>query len=223
MVRVFREYVDELRKIDLESALIIFYSTVILLFAMFMKRTHFVLPREPFLERLLVVAMLYGISPFALYFAFKHVPGDYGISIGNPKSWLKDVLFFYLIFLIILFIAFKFTGLKEVYPLSRRAAQSMGYFALYQVVQLWYMVGWEFFFRGFMLFGLERRYGRMSVLIQAMAFGLAHFKKPQIEAYGAVIAGIFLGLLALRSRSFLPCILLHYMIILTADLLGLLM
>jgi membrane protease YdiL (CAAX protease family) len=190
---------------------------------MFMKRTHVIMPREIFLERLLVVGTLYGLSPFLLFFAFKHAPRDYGIGTGNPKSWLKDVLFFYLLFLVVLVVAFKFTGLKDVYPLSRRAGQSVGYFAIYQIVQLWYMIGWEFFFRGFMLFGLERKFGRLSILIQAMAFGLAHFKKPQIEAYGAVIAGLFLGLLALRSRSFLPCILLHYMIILTADVLGLLM
>jgi membrane protease YdiL (CAAX protease family) len=222
MMQVFRAYVDELRKIDRESTLIIIYSTLILLFAMFMRRTHLIVPREVFLERLLVVGTLYGLSPFLLFFAFKHTPKDYGIGIGNPKSWLMDVLFFYLLFLVVLVVAFKFTGLKEVYPLSRRAAQSVGYFMIYQTVQLWYMIGWEFFFRGFMLFGLEPKFGRMSVLIQAMAFGLAHFKKPQIEAYGAVIAGIFLGLIALRSRSFLPCILLHYMVVLTADILGIL-
>lgn len=223
MLKVLKAYLDEMAKIDRESALIIIYSTSVLLFAMFMKRTHFFMPREIFLERLLVVGTLYGLTPFVLFLAFKRAPKDYGIVTGDPRSWLKDVLFLYLLFLVVMVIAFKFTGLKQVYPLSRRAGQSIGYFAIYQAVQLWYMVGWEFFFRGFMLFGLERKFGRFSILIQAMAFGLAHFKKPQIEAYGAVIAGLFLGMLALRSRSFLPCIVLHYMVVLTADVLGILL
>ncbi len=223
MLRLVKEYARELTNIDREALVIAVYATTILLFAMFMRRTHFLLPRDSFMERLLVVGTLYGISPFVLLLAFRRAPGDYGIALGNPRVWLKDVFFYYLIFLIILFVAFRFTNLKNVYPLYRRATQGVGYFFLYQLVQLWYMIGWEFFFRGFMLFGFERSFGRMSLLVQAIAFGLAHFKKPQIEAYGAVIAGVFLGLIALRARSFLPCIVLHYLILLTADVMGILL
>jgi membrane protease YdiL (CAAX protease family) len=223
MRRVLREYVGELKKLDREALLIAAYSTTILLFAIFMRRTHFLLPRDSFIERLLVVGTLYGVSPFVLFFAFRHAPRDYGIGLGNPRVWLKDVLFFYLVFLIILFVAFKFTDLKNVYPLYRRATHGLSYFFIFQLVQLWYMIGWEFFFRGFMLFGLEPSLGRMSVLVQAIAFGLVHFRKPQLEAYGAVVAGIFLGLIALRARSFLPCIILHFLILLTADVMGILM
>ncbi|UCD05835.1 MAG: CPBP family intramembrane metalloprotease [candidate division WOR-3 bacterium] len=223
MLQVIRNYAKELKNIDREVLVIAVYSTTILLYAMFMRRTHFILPRDVFMERLLVVGTLYGISPFVILLAFRRTPRDYGIALGNPKVWLKDVVFFYLIFLVILFIAFKFTNLKNIYPLYRKATQGMEYFFLYQMIQLWYMIGWEFFFRGFMLFGMERSFGRMSVLVQAIAFGLAHFRKPQLEAYGAVIAGVFLGLIALRARSFLPCIILHYLILLTADVMGILM
>ena len=223
MLQVIKDYTKELKNIDREALVIAAYSTTILLFAMFMKRTHFILPRDVFMERLLVVGTLYGIAPFVILLAFRRTPGDYGIALGKPKVWLRDVVFFYLIFLIILFVAFRFTNLKNVYPLYRKATQGMGYFFFYQMIQLWYMIGWEFFFRGFMLFGLERSLGRMSVLVQAVAFGLAHFRKPQLEAYGAVIAGIFLGLIALRARSFLPCIVLHFLILLTADVLGMIL
>ncbi len=223
MIRVIREYYEELRNIDRETLLTVVYATAVLLFAMFMKRTNFLLPRDVFIERLLVVGALYGVSPFLLYFAFRHAPRDYGLSVGEPKKWLVDVLVFYVIFLVILYIAFRFTNLSKVYPLYRNASRDAGSFVMYQVVQLWYMLGWEFFFRGFMLFGLEPAFGRKTILFQAMAFGLAHFKKPQAEAYGAVVAGVFLGLIALRSRSFLPCVLLHYMIVVTADILGILM
>jgi membrane protease YdiL (CAAX protease family) len=223
MLQVIRNYARELKDIDREALVIAFYSTTILLFAVFMRRTHFILPGEVFLERLLVVGTLYGISPFVILLAFRRTPRDYGIALGNPKVWLRDVVFFYLIFLVILFIAFKFTNLKNVYPLYRKATQGMGVFFFYQMIQLWYMIGWEFFFRGFMLFGLERSLGRTSVLVQAIVFGLAHFRKPQLEAYGAVIAGVFLGLIALRARSFLPCIILHYLILLTADVMGILL
>jgi membrane protease YdiL (CAAX protease family) len=175
------------------------------------------------MERLIVVGAIYVITPFLLYFVFRHKPKDFGISFGNPRLWLRDVVVFYLLFLIILVIAFKFTNLKNVYPLYRRSTQGLRYFLFFQLIQLWYMLGWEFFFRGFMLFGLERKFGRMAILVQAVPFAIVHFKKPQLEAYGSIFAGIFLGLIGLRARSFLPCVLLHYMILLTADLLGLIM
>ncbi len=223
MLRLLRDYLDEFKKIDLEAATIIIYSTLVLLFVLFLRRTHFILPGEAFLERLIIVGLIYVISPLLLLFLFKRAPKDFGINLGNPKQWMKEVFFFYAIFLIILIIAFKFTNLKTVYPLYRKAAHGMSYFFFYQLIQLWYMLGWEFFFRGFMLFGLERTFGRMSVVIQAMPFALWHFKKPKIEAYGAIFAGIFLGIIGLRARSFLPCVLLHYLIIVTADIIGLLL
>ena len=223
MRQVFGYYLQELKKIELETALIVIYSTIILLFVYFLKRTHFILPRETFLERLIVVGAIYVITPFLLYFVFQHKPADFGISLGRPKEWIRDVLIFYLVFLVILVLAFKFTNLKNVYPLYRRSAHGLNYFLFYQLIQMWYLLGWEFFFRGFMLFGLERKFGRMSVLVQAIPFAIVHFKKPQLEAYGAIFAGIFLGLIGLRARSFLPCFLLHYMIILTADILGILL
>ena len=223
MLQVLKDYLDELRKIDLEAAVVIIYSTLVLLFAIFLRRTHLILPRDAFMERLIVVGLIYVAAPFVLYFVFKHEPKDFGISIGNPRQWLKEVLFFYAIFLIVLFIAFKFTNLKNIYPLYRKATQGTSYFFFYQLIQLWYMLGWEFFFRGFMLFGLERTFGRLSVLIQAIPFAIVHFKKPQIEAYGAIFAGIFLGVIGLRARTFLPCVLLHYAILLTADVLGILL
>lgn len=223
MRRVIREYYGELKKIDLEAMIIIAYAAFVLLFSMFMKRTSFVLPRDLFIERLLVVGTLYGLTPFVLYIAFRRAPADYGISVGEPKKWLVDVIVLYLIFLVILFVAFKFTDLRHVYPLYRKARHSYSFFFCLQLAQLWYMLGWEFFFRGFMLFGLERSFGRLTVMVQALAFALAHYRKPQLEAYGAVLAGMILGILALRARSFLPCVVLHYMIVLTADILGLLM
>jgi hypothetical protein len=223
MRRVLHEYLMELRKIDLETVIIVIYSTLILLFVLFLPRTHFFLARDTFLERLIVVGMIYGLSPFLLYFVFKHRPEDFGLGLGNPKTWLKDVLIFYLIFLVILIIAFKFTQLRYVYPLYKKAAHGMSYFLFLQLAQLWYMLTWEFFFRGFMLFGLEPSFGRMSVLVQAIPFALVHFKKPQLEAYGSIFAGIFLGMIGLRARSFLPCVLLHYMVLLTADILGILL
>ncbi len=217
---MIKEYIKEIKQFDLETVIIIIYSTFILLFGIYLRRGQFIFPRPVYLNRLIILGIIYGLSPFLLFFIFKHKPKDFGISLGHIKKWLKEVLFFYLLMVVILVLAFKFTNLKNVYPLYRKAAQGWNYFLVYQLIQLFHMFTWEFFFRGFMLFGLEKKFGRASILIQTIPFAIMHYRKPQLEAYGSIFAGIFLGIIGWRARSFLPCAILHFLVALTADILG---
>jgi hypothetical protein len=219
---MIKEYIKEIKQFDLETVIIIVYSTFILLFGIYFRRGQFIFPRQVYLNRLIISGIIYGLSPFLLFFIFKHKPKDFGISLGHFKKWLKEVLFFYLIMVVILILAFKFTNLKNVYPIYRKAAQGWNYFLMYQLIHLFHMFTWEFFFRGFMLFGLEKKFGKASILIQTIPFAIMHYRKPQLEAYGSIFAGIFLGLIGLRARSFLPCAILHFLVALTADILGIL-
>jgi len=41
-------------------------------------------------------------------------------------------------------------------------------------------------------------------------FVMMHYNKPALESYGAIIAGVALGLMAYRSKSFIGCWLLHW-------------
>lgn len=217
---MIKEYIKEIKQFDLETVIIIIYSTFILLFGIYLRRGQFIFPRPVYLNRLIILGIIYGLSPFLLFFIFKHKPKDFGINLGHIKKWLKEVLFFYLLMVVILVLAFKFTNLKNVYPLYRKAAQGWNYFLVYQLIQLFHMFTWEFFFRGFMLFGLEKKFGRASILIQTIPFAIMHYRKPQLEAYGSIFAGIFLGIIGWRARSFLPCAILHFLVALTADILG---
>jgi membrane protease YdiL (CAAX protease family) len=220
---MFRNYLEEIKQFDLETTVIIIYSTFLLLLSIYFPRYKFLFPDDRFLDRLIISGLIYGIGPFLIFFIFRHKPQDFGISLGRVGLWSKEVLIFYVIMVVILLISFKFTNLKNVYPLFRRAHTGANYFVLYQVVQLFHMCTWEFFFRGFMLFGLEKKFGKASILIQTIPFAIMHFRKPHLEAYGSIFAGIFLGLVALRSRSFLPAAILHFSVALTADIIGILM
>jgi membrane protease YdiL (CAAX protease family) len=46
-----------------------------------------------------------------------------------------------------------------------------------------------------------------------------HYGKPHIEMIVSFPAGLILGLLALRAKSFLPCFVLHFAAALTFDIL----
>ncbi|CAN5522913.1 hypothetical protein BH24ACT7_BH24ACT7_14150 [soil metagenome] len=80
-------------------------------------------------------------------------------------------------------------------------------------------VGVEAFFRGFMTFGLARRFGWLAVPIMTVPYTMIHFAKPMPEAVAAIVAGLGLGALALRSRSWVPGVFLHVAVALTMDVL----
>ncbi len=74
------------------------------------------------------------------------------------------------------------------------------------------LVGWEFLFRGWLLFGYARKYGPEALWLQAVPFALAHIGKPSIETLSTIFGGFAFGLVAWRTRSFLYPFLIHWFI-----------
>jgi membrane protease YdiL (CAAX protease family) len=72
------------------------------------------------------------------------------------------------------------------------------------------LLAWEFFFRGWLLWGLGRKYGTDAIWLQVIPFALMHVWKPEIEQLSTVVGGAFFGLLAWRTRSFVYGWLLHW-------------
>ncbi|MFA9564998.1 MAG: CPBP family intramembrane glutamic endopeptidase [Acidimicrobiales bacterium] len=79
----------------------------------------------------------------------------------------------------------------------------------------------EFFFRGFLVHGLEPRLGFMAVLVMVVPYTMIHFTKPVLEAFAAMGGGFILGSLSLKTRSIWWGAALHSGIALTMDLLSL--
>lgn len=79
-----------------------------------------------------------------------------------------------------------------------------------------YLFCWEFFFRGYLLFGLQRWMGWFAVIVQAVAFGLLHWGKPEmLFSFGG---GLILGIIALNAKSFLPAFVLHWAAAISFDI-----
>jgi sodium transport system permease protein len=71
----------------------------------------------------------------------------------------------------------------------------------------------EVAFRGYILSGLQRSYRtRSAILFSALLFGFLHVLLSLFQQFfNAVLLGLVLGLLAVRSRSLVPCILFHFL------------
>ncbi len=148
---------------------------------------------------------------------------ELGFGWGKPKTWLRDIGLLFVIMLPVVFIVSQQPAFKRVYPYFRIAHLGFGYFLLSLAVRLVYMFCWEFLFRGYLLFGFKRKTGATAaVAISTIPFVLMHFGKPAPEVYGSIVAGIALGIVALRGRSFIPCVILHFAVAATLDVASLL-
>lgn len=71
------------------------------------------------------------------------------------------------------------------------------------------LLGWEFLFRGFLLFSLVPLLGPNAIVVQAVPFAVAHLGKPEIETLTTIVGGTVFGWVAWRTRSMLYPYLIH--------------
>jgi len=135
----------------------------------------------------------------------------FGISFGKPKFWVPITILFFLIMIPIIYSASRMPSFQKTYPMFSLARKSVTGFIVAELSLGIFFVFWEFFFRGYMLFSLEKRTGFLVAnAIQAMAFAFMHFGKPELEVYSALAGGLIVGWLAWRSKTFLPAFLIHW-------------
>ena len=91
-------------------------------------------------------------------------------------------------------------------------------FIIWQCLYLLQFFALEFFFRGFMLHGIKKRFGFYSIWVMMIPYMMIHFQKPMPETIGAIFAGIILGALSLKSRSIWLGVAIHYSVAITMDL-----
>ncbi|MBK8505903.1 MAG: CPBP family intramembrane metalloprotease [Saprospiraceae bacterium] len=148
--------------------------------------------------------ILLGILPLLyLKLVLKGSLKDYGLSLGDTKFGLKWTLGLTLVIIPLMWIAAGMSDVRDEYPLARILFERRDLFIQFEAIYIiFYYVTWEFFFRGFLLFGLNKSLGpQLAILIQTVSSCLVHLGKPEGEVLGAILVGILFGILALRSGS----------------------
>jgi len=95
------------------------------------------------------------------------------------------------------------------YPFYKQAGRSWFDFIAWESLYLLQFVCLEFFFRGFFLHALRPAIGANAIWVMCVPYLMIHFPKLWLEATGAILFGLFLGILALRSRSIWGGFLVH--------------
>ncbi len=147
-----------------------------------------------------------ALPVLTLLLVLRQNPLDSGLRWGDARTWGRYVAIVCLIAAPILFAVSRSAAFQKYYTaenfnfLSYSLANCAGLFAS------------EYFFRGFLIFGLKRKLGEASILIQTIPFVLVHLGKPELETLSTILTGILFGYIAYRGRSFWPAFIIHLFI-----------
>lgn len=133
----------------------------------------------------------------------------------SRHAWLYGVLF---VPVLLAVIAVSFTEeFATYYPFYTDAHRSLFDFAVWESLYVAQFLSLEFFFRGFMIQPLRRVMGSSCIFAMMIPYVMIHFGKPMPECFAAIIAGVVLGTLALRTRSIWAGFLIHVSVALSMD------
>ena len=144
-------------------------------------------------------------------------PSDFGYRLRGVTSHAWLYLLMFVVMLPLLFAASYMPAFQAKYPMYHGAVRGWSHFGLWELAYGIQFLGVEGFFRGFMTFGLYPRFGYLSLFIMVIPYALVHVGKPPIEVFMAVPAGLLLGYVALKSRSWVFGALLHWAVGITMD------
>lgn len=165
-----------------------------------------------------VAVVVLMLTPMILTWILARVnPLELGLGVRKAGKEILLVLGLWAAFLPVVWFMSGTESFARTYPRFGPAEASFAMFAAYEGFYLVKWIAWEFFFRGFMLFGFEKDFGSRAVLISTIPFVLMHFGKPEMEVLGSLFAGFILCFIALRSRSIWPGVILHWLVASSMD------
>jgi membrane protease YdiL (CAAX protease family) len=143
---------------------------------------------------------------------------DYGLSF---KGFFSHVWIYVFLFLCVLpmIVLVSFTeDFRTYYPFYEDAGRSAFDFWVWEALYALQFLSLEFFFRGYLLHALKKTMGSYAIFVMVVPYNMIHYGKPFLEANAAIVAGIILGTLALKTRSIWCGFLIHVSVAISMDL-----
>jgi membrane protease YdiL (CAAX protease family) len=107
------------------------------------------------------------------------------------------------------------------YPFYKLASRSWFDLLVWEALYFAQFLALEVFFRGWMLGAWRKTLGSGAIFAMTLPYCMIHYGKPYLEANGAILAGIFLGSLSMKTKSIYAGFLVHITVALLMDLLAL--
>ncbi|MGB0679065.1 MAG: CPBP family intramembrane glutamic endopeptidase [Polyangiales bacterium] len=147
---------------------------------------------------------------------------DHGLA---TRGFLQHAWIYLLCYLIVLgcVITVSFMdSFASYYPFYKQASRSWADFIAWELLYAAQFFSLEFFFRGYWLNACKRMMGSHAIFAMVVPYCMIHFGKPWLEALAAIIAGVVLGTLAMKTRSIWSGVLIHVSVAISMDVAALL-
>jgi membrane protease YdiL (CAAX protease family) len=153
----------------------------------------------------------YALAPLIVWkILFRH---DSILDMGLRVKGFFSHLWIYALCLVVVFFAMGLLAQQRdflsYYPFYKQASRSWFDLAAWEAMYFVQFFALEFYFRGFLLGTLRKTMGSTAIFAIVVPYCMIHFGKPYLEANGAIIAGIVLGSLAMRTKSVYAGFLVH--------------
>lgn len=155
-------------------------------------------------------------------FVFRERIVDHGLETKGffEHAWIYG-LGYAVVFVCVLGVTAFDPHFRTYYPFYNLCRRSWLDFGIWECLYALQFFSLEFFFRGFWLKSMKNSMGSQAIFAMMVPYCMIHFGKPFLETMGAIIAGIFLGTLSMKTRSIWSGFLLHVSVAITMDLVAL--
>ncbi|HWV15477.1 MAG TPA: CPBP family intramembrane glutamic endopeptidase [Cellvibrio sp.] len=165
----------------------------------------------------------YVILPgLCIRFVFRERIRDFGWQFNQTAQHWRGYLLLLSPILVFVYLVSLGQDFVDHYPFYSLTGRSWADLLAWEFLYLCQFVFLEFFFRGFMLNALRPAIGANAVWVMCVPYLMIHFPKLWLEATGAILFGLFLGILALQSRSIWGGVLVHAGVAVSMDMAALL-
>ncbi|PID92651.1 MAG: hypothetical protein CSA96_02245 [Bacteroidetes bacterium] len=164
-------------------------------------------PAHLIVQRLLGLLFL-GILPAIFILLTKGSLQSYGLRAPGSCFWWLLPLAASIV--VLGYFAAGSASNKAMYPQIRKQIWNPGLLLVSALSWLFFLLGYEFLFRGYLLFASYNVLGTWpAIALNCSLYALAHMYKGPRETFGAIPLGILLCWISLESGSILYAFLLH--------------
>jgi len=206
-------------KFNLKTAVVLFYAPIALTIFRYYGSSSFYYNHfnsgnsfAPQYYYFLISLVLLGLIPVLISaFGFRMNLSALGLGLGDKRTTIIFALIGIPIMILLAYLSSRNPAFRAEYPLAKALIQNQSGFSIYLMMYGLYYIGWEIFFRGFMLLGLKDSLGDVnSILIQTIPSCLMHIGKPDAEIFASIAAGLIFGWAVIKCRSIWPVFFSHW-------------
>lgn len=164
-----------------------------------------------------------GILPFVFFVLILNLsPSRIGLVIGRTFEFWYLLIILILIAVFISFISSKARKIQQRSPELRIRDWYPRHVIISASAWLFYLLGYEFLFRGVLWFLCSEAFGFWPALfINLLLYSLVHLPQGRLMTIGTLPIGLILCLLSHLTGSFLPAFIIHSFIAVSTDLFSL--